>query len=64
MKVSLPNPLRQVLEVLEVGRLDTATGLSRLRCRAIIDQKDLKSFLLDFAWHLDIFVAMCVFQKC
>ena len=30
----------EVLEVLEVGRLDTATGLSRLRCRAIIDQKE------------------------
>ena len=30
----------QVLEVLEVGRVDTATGLSRLQCRAIIDQKD------------------------
>lgn len=30
----------EVLEVLEVGRVDTATGLSRLRCRAIIDQKE------------------------
>lgn len=33
-------PNSQVLEVLEVGRVDTATGLSRLQCRAIIDQKD------------------------
>ena len=30
----------EVLEVLEVGRVDSSTNLSRLRCRAVVDQKE------------------------
>lgn len=30
----------EVLEVLEVGRVDSSTGLSRLRCRATVDLKE------------------------
>lgn len=45
--ISPPKPLcpmfrtaSQVLEVLEVGRVDSSTGLSRLRCRATVDLKE------------------------
>ena len=30
----------EVLEVLEIGKVDAATGLSRLKCRALIDLKE------------------------